>query len=93
MCEGVWKPTEGMNISLLNVTLVHSAHMQLKSTRKCFIMVQEYAYRDFPGGPVVKNPSCNAGEAGSIPGLGTKIQHAAGQLSPRATTRQPVCRN
>ena len=24
----------------------------------------------FPGGPVVKNLSCNAGDAGSIPGLG-----------------------
>ena len=29
--------------------------------------------RDFPGGPVVKNPPCNAGEVGSIPGQGTKI--------------------
>ena len=24
--------------------------------------------RDFPGGPVVKNPPSNAGDAGSIPG-------------------------
>ena len=42
--------------------------------------------RGFPGGPVVKNPSSNAGDAGLIPGQGTKIPHAAGQLSPRATT-------
>ena len=28
---------------------------------------------DFPGGPVVKNPSCNAGDMGSVPGQGTKI--------------------
>ena len=28
--------------------------------------------RDFPGGPVVKNPSANAGDMGLIPGLGTK---------------------
>ena len=40
--------------------------------------------RDFPGGPVVKNPPYNAGDKGSIPGWGTKIPHAAGQLSPRA---------
>ena len=33
--------------------------------------------RDFPGGPVVKNPSSSAGGAGSIPGRGTKISHAA----------------
>ena len=39
---------------------------------------------DFPGVPVVKNPPSNAGDMGSIPGWGTKIPHAAGQLSPRA---------
>ena len=44
--------------------------------------------RDFPGGPVVKNLPCNAGDAGSIPGQGTKIPHAAGQLSPCATTTE-----
>ena len=42
-------------------------------------------YRDFPSGPVVKNPPSNAGDARSIPGRGTKIPHATGQLSPRAT--------
>ena len=26
--------------------------------------------QDFPGDPVVKNPSANAGDTGSIPGLG-----------------------
>ena len=35
---------------------------------------------DFPGGPMVRNPPCSAGEAGSIPGLGTKISHAVEQL-------------
>ena len=38
--------------------------------------------RDFPGAPVVKNPPCNAGDAGSIPGQETKISHATEQLSP-----------
>ena len=37
--------------------------------------------KDFPGGPVVKNLPSNAGDVGSIPGLGTKIPHMAGQLS------------
>ena len=33
-----------------------------------------YKWReDFPGGPVVKNLPSNAGDAISIPGLGTKI--------------------
>ena len=33
---------------------------------------------DFPGGPVVKNLPYNAGDAGLIPGQGTKIPHAVG---------------
>ena len=37
--------------------------------------------RDFPGGPVVKNLPSNAGDTGSIPGQGTKIPHAMGQIS------------
>ena len=37
-----------------------------------------------PGGPVVKNLSSNAGDAGSIPGQITKILHVMGQLGLRA---------
>ena len=44
--------------------------------------------RDFPGGPVVKNPPSNAGDMGSIPGQGTKIPHAMGQLSPHTATTE-----
>ena len=40
--------------------------------------------RDFPGHPVVNKPPSNAGDVGSIPGRGTKIPHAVGQLSPCA---------
>ena len=43
---------------------------------------------DFPGGPMVKNPPSSAGDASSIPGRGTKIPHAAGQLSPHAATTE-----
>ena len=48
-------------------------------------------YWDFSGGPVVKNLSCNAGDAGSIPGQETKIPHAAGQLNSCAATTEPTC--
>ena len=41
----------------------------------------------FPGGSVVKNLPCNAGDAGSIPGQGTKIPHAMEQLSICAAIR------
>ena len=46
--------------------------------------------RDFPGGPVVKNPPSNAGDAGSIPGRGAKIPHATGQLSLCTATTEHV---
>ena len=45
---------------------------------------------DFPGGVVVGNLPSSAGDMGSTPGWGTKIPHAAGQVSPRATTAEPV---
>ena len=50
--------------------------------------LKNYKFWDFPGGPVVKNPPSNAGDAGSIPGQGPKIPHAAGQLSPHTTTTE-----
>ena len=37
---------------------------------------------------MVKNLPSNAGDAGSIPGRGTKIPHAAGHLSLHATTTE-----
>ena len=33
------------------------------------------SFRDFPDGPVVKNLPSSAGDAGSIPDLGTKIPY------------------
>ena len=44
---------------------------------------------DFPGGSMVENLPSNAGDMGSISGGGTKIPHAAGQLSPCATATEP----
>ena len=65
------------------------------------IFIKMSLTRDFPGGPVVKNPPSNAGDAGSIPGRGTKIPHATWQLRPCATTTElvrhtrekPTCHN
>ena len=37
---------------------------------------------DLPGGPVVKNPPSDAGDAGLIPGQAPKVPHAVGQLNP-----------
>ena len=41
-----------------------------------------------PWWSVVKNPPYNGGDVGSIPGQGTKIPRAAGQLSPCAATTE-----
>ena len=64
---------------------------------KCFC-INNHSRRDFPDGPVVKNPPSSSGGTGSIPGQGTKIPHAVGQqgcvpqlLSSRASTREPAC--
>ena len=44
--------------------------------------------RDFPSGSVFENLPSNAGDTGSIPGRGTKILRAAGQLGLSALTRE-----
>ena len=43
-------------------------------------------FRDFSGGPVVKNPPSIAGDHG----LGTKIPHAMGQLILNTTATDPT---
>ena len=42
------------------------------------------------GSPVVKSLPWNAQDVGSIPGREVKILHASGQLSPWATTTEPM---
>ena len=48
------------------------------------------ASRDFPGGPVVKNLPSNAGDAGLIPGRGSKIPHITEQLNLCVTSRESM---
>ena len=52
-------------------------------------LLNKNVMRDFPGGPVVKNPPCNAGDAGSIPGQRTEIPEAERQLSLWAAATVP----
>ena len=46
---------------------------------------------DFPCGLGVKDLPSNAGNAGSVPGLGRKTPQAVGQLRPCATPTEPTC--
>ena len=39
---------------------------------------------------MVKNPLCNAGDVDLIPGWGTNIPHAVGQLSLHTATTEPT---
>ena len=48
--------------------------------------------KGFPGGPVVKNPPCNAEDIGSIPGATVKPMHHK-QLSLWATATEPTSHN
>ena len=50
-------------------------------------MVSNYPERDFPRGSVVRNLPCNAGDMGSMSGLGTKIPHTMGAAKPTQSKR------
>ena len=56
-------------------------------------VTKNFMCEDFPGGPVVKTPPCNARDVGLIPGQGTKILHAWEQLSPHTVTRESMSHN
>ena len=49
--------------------------------------------RDVPGGPVVKKLPANAGDTSLIPGPGRSYRTTEEQLSPRATTTEPMLGN
>ena len=70
---------------------VHKEHFSRNSYMKYVFSfgLHQSPWWGFPGGSVVKNPPANAGDTGSILGVG-KIPHAEGQLSLCATTTEPV---
>ena len=61
--------------------------------RLIFQLLKKKIYMEFSGGPVVKNPPCNAGTVGWTPGWGIKIPHATRQLSPHTSTTEPSHHN
>ena len=56
-----------------------------------YLLALQSSLMGLPWRPVVKNPPSNAEDVGLIPGWGTKIPHAAGQLSLCAATTEPTC--
>ena len=47
-------------------------HIQKNGAGSLPHILQKIYSRDFPSGSVVKNPPCNAGDVGSMPGQETK---------------------
>ena len=45
--------------------------------------------RNLPGGPVLQDLPSNAQDSCSIPGQGTKTQHAAQKINPHTATTEP----
>ena len=71
--QGSWKI-----IVWKSKTLVREGFKSLK--REIIRTTENNSHGDIPGGPVVKNPPCNAGDTGWIPCRGTKIPHTTEQL-------------
>ena len=65
-------------------------HWTTRELPLCTAFMKMAQRGDFPGDPVVKNLPSNAGDAGSIPGQGTHIPCAMEQLSPCASTTEPM---
>ena len=61
----------------------HLVALRFSHLKSCLVTL----FGDLPGGLVVKNSLCNAGEVGLIPGQGTKISCAEEQLSLGAAIR------
>ena len=90
-----WDPAWNKQRSLLSCFLhqVVTSGSPSSPFRSRWTTQVRHSEEGLPGGPVVENPPCNAGNAGLIPGQGTKIPHAMEQLSLPTTTRESVHHN
>ena len=70
--------------------MVLSSKLNAQSQERSKTRFRRLKQGDFPGGPVVKNLPCNAGDSSLIPVRGAEIPHALGQLSSSTTTTDPM---
>ena len=75
-----WTGKPGMLQSMGSQRVGHNWVTELNLNKynnhwRIFIPLRRIHFKDFPGGPVVKNLPCKAGEVGSIPDRETKIPH------------------
>ena len=67
----------------------HISSEEVQMERKHILSFKKLFW-DFPGGAVVKNPPASAGDMDSSPGPGRSHMLRDMQLSPCATTTEPV---
>ena len=77
--------SENKIIPNISVRIKHAKYLNSPITI-FFKLNLKNQHRNFPGGPVVKNPPCNAGDTGRIPSWGTKILHAIQQVKAHCNT-------
>ena len=53
---------------------IYNSKLSLSESQWCFMYNRKTHPRDFPGGPVVMNPSANAGDMNLIPDFGNISQ-------------------
>ena len=53
-----------------------------ESKPRCLFFFLQISSGDFPGGPVVKNPTDSAGDMGSTDPWSRKVLHAVGAIKP-----------
>ena len=73
--------------------LIHKLKRSSSSLSRSLSTLKDYSGEGFPLVVQWLRTHCNAEDADLIPGWGSKIPHAAHQLSPRGTTRESVCCN
>ena len=80
-------PIQESNWGLLQCRwILYQLSYQGRSLQVIRKLVKSVRKRNFPGHPEVNNLPCNAGDAGLIPGQGTKISHTEEQPSQHAPT-------
>ena len=75
-----WKLVRTHLLNYLDLLFSLGIFLLLFLTCKLYIVYVKRISWDFPGSPVVKNLHSSAGDAGLIPGQGTKIPFALEQL-------------
>ena len=75
---------------MLQSNLRHFIPCSLISPIKYILIVSNY--RGFPGGSVVRNPPANAGDVGSVPGLGRSLEERNGNPLQYSCLGNPVDR-